>query len=85
MQEISSENCTLICQPLQSLQEFEVDNTKKYAQLILNFFWVVYDNDRKENTLIYAHHNLFLTKILRIFSVSVNPIIIQNRIKKNNA
>ena len=42
MQETSSENCTLICQPLQSLQEFEVDNTKKYAQLILNFFWVVY-------------------------------------------
>ena len=25
-----------------SLQEFEVDNTKKYAQLILNFFWVAY-------------------------------------------
>ena len=43
MQETSSENCTLICQPLQSLQEFEVDNTKKYAQLILNFFWVVYN------------------------------------------
>ena len=42
MQETSSENCTLICQPLQSLQEFEVDNTKKYAQLILNLFWVVY-------------------------------------------
>ena len=42
MQETSSENCTLICQPLQSLQEFEVDNKKKYAQLILNFFWVVY-------------------------------------------
>ena len=42
MQETSSENCTVICQPLQSLQEFEVDNTKKYAQLILNFFWVVY-------------------------------------------
>ena len=42
MQETSSENCTLICQPLQSLQEFEVDNTKKYAQLILNFFWIVY-------------------------------------------
>ena len=42
MQETSSENCTLICQPLQSLQEFEVDITKKYAQLILNFFWVVY-------------------------------------------
>ena len=42
MQETSSENCTLICQPLQSLQEFEVYNTKKYAQLILNFFWVVY-------------------------------------------
>ena len=42
MQETSSENCTLICQSLQSLQEFEVDNTKKYAQLILNFFWVVY-------------------------------------------
>ena len=33
----TSENCTLICQTLQSLQEFEVDNTKKYAQLILNF------------------------------------------------
>ena len=30
--------------PFQSLQEFEVDNTKKYAQLILNFFWVVYYN-----------------------------------------
>ena len=44
MQETSSENCTLICQPLQSLQEFEVDNKKKYAQLILNFFWVVYLN-----------------------------------------
>ena len=51
MQETSSENCTLICQPLQSLQEFEVDNTKKYAQLILNFFWVVYiilHNDRRK-------------------------------------
>ena len=24
------------------MQEFEVDFTKKYAQLILNFFWVVY-------------------------------------------
>ena len=43
MQETSSENCTLICEPLQSLQEFEIDNTKKYAQLILNFFWVVYN------------------------------------------
>ena len=42
MQETSSESCTLIYQPLQSLQEFEVDNAKKYAQLILNFFWVVY-------------------------------------------
>ena len=42
MQETSSENCILICQPLQSLQEFKVDNTNKYAQLILNFFWVVY-------------------------------------------
>ena len=41
-QETSSENCTLICQLLQSLQEFKVDDTKKYAQLILNFFWVVY-------------------------------------------
>ena len=25
------------------MQEFEVDYTKKYAQLILNFFWVVYN------------------------------------------
>ena len=24
------------------MQKFEVDYTKKYAQLILNFFWVVY-------------------------------------------
>ena len=24
------------------MQEFEVDYTKKYAQLIINFFWVVY-------------------------------------------
>ena len=24
------------------MQEFEFDYTKKYAQLILNFFWVVY-------------------------------------------
>ena len=38
MQETSSEDCTLICPTLQSLQEFEVDNKKKYAQLILNFF-----------------------------------------------
>ena len=44
MQDTSSEKCTLICQPLQSLQDFEVDNTKKFAQLILNFFWVVYLN-----------------------------------------
>ena len=38
MQETSSENYTLICQPLRNLQEFEIDNTKKYAQLIVKFF-----------------------------------------------
>ena len=38
MLEISSENLSLICKSLQSLQTFEVENTKKYAQLIGNFF-----------------------------------------------
>ena len=44
MLEASSENFSLICRSFhtESLQEFEVDYTKKYMQLILNFFWVVY-------------------------------------------
>ena len=39
----SSENFSLIYESFQSLQDFEVDYTKKYAQVILNFFWVVYN------------------------------------------
>ena len=54
MQETSSENCTLICQPLQSLPEFEVDNKKKYAQLILNFFWVVYIMGARQSIYIFC-------------------------------
>ena len=42
MYETSSENCSLICWSFQSMLAFEVYDTKKYAQLILNFFWVVY-------------------------------------------
>ena len=42
MSETSSENLKLICYFVQRLWEFEADITKKYAQLILNFFWVVY-------------------------------------------
>ena len=30
-----------ICYALQNQQEFVVNNTTKYAQLILNFCWVV--------------------------------------------
>ena len=36
------ENLSLICKSFQSLQEFVVNNTKKYAKQILNLFWVVY-------------------------------------------
>ena len=42
MLEISSENLNLFCKFFQSHQEFQVDNTKKYEQLISNSFWVVY-------------------------------------------
>ena len=42
MYETSSENFSLICYFVQRLQVFGVDTTNKYAQLILNFFWVVY-------------------------------------------
>ena len=42
MYEISSENLSLICKSCNRLQEFEVEYAKKYAQMILNFFWVVY-------------------------------------------
>ena len=42
MSEISYENLSLICKSFQSLQQLEVDNTKTYVQLILNFFGVVY-------------------------------------------
>ena len=34
MLETSTENFSLICSSLQNVQEFEVDYTKKYAQLI---------------------------------------------------
>ena len=43
--------------------------------------FLIYDNDRKENTLVYAHHISY--KNIRNFAVSLNPIIIQNWIKKN--
>ena len=61
MQETSSENCTLICQPLQSLQEFEVEYTKKYAQLILNFFWVVYYKIHYKNIPILIFNDSIYT------------------------
>ena len=38
MLETSSENFSLICNYFQSLQELEINNKKKYAQLILNLF-----------------------------------------------
>ena len=72
MQETSSENCTFICQPLQSLQEFEVDNTKKYAQLILNFIWVVYETLKCCNFTFLIHRypittDLFFSNLSHIY------------------
>ena len=38
MQGTSSKNFSLILESFQSLHKFEVDYTKKYAQVILKFF-----------------------------------------------
>ena len=62
---------------------YEINKSMDLKKRTGNHFWkktflnLVYDNDKKENTLIYAHHIFY-----KIIALSMNLIIIQNWMKK---
>ena len=63
---------------------YEINKSRDLKERTGNHIWkkVFESTLMTENILIYAHH-ISLKKILGIFAVSLNPIIIQNWIKRN--
>ena len=66
---------------------YEINKSRDLKKRTGNHIWkklfLIYDYDRKR--ISWYMHIIFLTKILGIFAVSLNPqpLIIQNWIKKN--
>ena len=56
-------------------------NVKKRIEITFGqkSFWI-YDNDRKENNLIYAHH-ISYKNFFKSFALILSPTIIQNWMK----
>ena len=63
---------------------YEINKSRDHKKRIGSHIWKkisfwIYDYDRKENTLIYAHHISY--KFLGNFAHSLNPTFIQNWMK----
>ena len=70
---------------LQPCMLYEINKSRDLKKRIGNHIWkkVFESTIMTEKRISWYMHIIFLTKILGIFAVSLNPIIIENWIKKN--